>query len=53
MGELKPCPFCNWPAELVAGSDEPYWVQCTDCGAQGAPEGTTEEAIKAWNTRHD
>ncbi len=49
--DLKPCPFCKWPAHLVAGSDEPFWVECIDCCAQGAPEATIGDAIAAWNTR--
>lgn len=53
QSELKPCPFCGWATGLsVFDSGElPYWVECPDCCAQGAPEGTKVEAITAWNTR--
>lgn len=53
QSELKPCPFCGWATGLSVfdGGDQPYWVECPDCCAQGSPEETKAEAITAWNTR--
>lgn len=51
MSEIKLCPFCNWPAVLFDTQEPPYWVECTDCFAQGAPEDSREEAIASWNRR--
>lgn len=48
---LQGCPFCGWPAALFDSSEAPFWVECSDCFAQGAPEDTATEAIAAWNRR--
>ncbi len=48
---LKPCPFCQWPAFVFDSGDDPYWVDCSECGSEGPPEDTREAAIAAWNTR--
>ena len=54
--ELLPCHFCGGEARL---SDETYgvtfmsWVYCPNCDAQGAPRHIEQEAIEAWNTRHE
>lgn len=53
MTELLNCPFCGWATGLSVfdGGDQPYWVECPDCCAQGSPEETKAEAIAAWNAR--
>ena len=50
--KLKPCPFCGGEAEKQWGMMAIYWVECTDCGAEGSQHGSLEEAIAAWNTRN-
>lgn len=66
MSELKNCPFCgnkniildddNDPAVYVLQS-ELHIVVCDfnqgGCGASTGWEATKEQAIKAWNQRHD
>ena len=54
--KLKPCPFCNSPAQVVRCKDGRYVIGCTDdkCYAFSGISwvyGTKESAIKAWNTR--
>jgi len=62
--ELLPCPFCGGEATLGdyfqeasdLGNDESWWLaQCDHCGIAlpNTDSPTKEEAIKAWNTRHE
>lgn len=53
QSDLKPCAFCGWATGLSVfdGGDQPYWVECPDCCAQGSPEETKAGAIAAWNAR--
>lgn len=61
--ELKPCPFCGEPVELVESQKE--WVRCTQKDPEKCylrlgyyplrtfpPREHREMQIKAWNTRH-
>ena len=55
MEELKPCPFCGGAAHLIVLTSLPPMYQVAHvCKvvAQGAKD-TAEEAIEAWNTRHE
>ena len=51
--ELKPCPFCGGPAELIFphDGDRPY-VMCVLNFCSGTQK-TAEHAIAAWNRRAD
>lgn len=50
--ELKPCPFCSGPAELIQTPMSEYIVRCENCWAQtGRGVGDPGHAIAAWNTR--
>ncbi|AOM39662.1 Lar family restriction alleviation protein [Xenorhabdus hominickii] len=51
--KLKPCPFCNSEhAEMNSYSDDTwFFVQCTDCNANGPEEDTAANAEIAWNWR--
>lgn len=58
MSELLPCPFCG--SIRVSGvtlSDETRMFRefgcCEDCGASTTTYATKQEAIDAWNTRHE
>ena len=61
MTKLKPCPFCGNTDELEGLSVVKdrfryscscnHYVHCMACFADGPPEETEEEAIKAWNER--
>ena len=52
--ELLPCPFCKSTRTKVwFESDHYYHVRCMTCFAQGPTENTDQEAISAWNTRHE
>lgn len=54
--KLKPCPFCgNNNAIPQSVGAESFWrIWCSHCGAEGpSPRISKEEAIKAWNTRHE
>ncbi|MDC9591695.1 Lar family restriction alleviation protein [Xenorhabdus sp. XENO-10] len=50
-GKLNPCPFCNSEyIDMNSYSDDMwFYVQCTDCGANGPEEDTAEQAKIAWN----
>jgi hypothetical protein len=48
--ELKPCPFCKWPGNLIE-QEGIAWVQCIDCGCDGPTMETGEEAVEMWNRR--
>ena len=56
--ELKPCPFCGG-GEIKVGQPftHKFCVYCDNseggCGAEGGLRASREEAIAAWNTRHD
>lgn len=57
IDELKPCPFCG-DEPALSKSQAPfraeYMVICArGCGACNGWKDTAEEAITAWNTRHD
>ncbi len=53
--KLEPCPFCGGEAELedLGGRDE-YFVYCTNprCGVQQIAKYLPDDAIAAWNARH-
>lgn len=51
--ELKPCPFCGSEARFEVDGER-GWICCSneDCTAWDTEIfSTTDEAIKAWNTR--
>ena len=58
---MKPCPFCGVPIDgemdfhIDYEKDHPswYWFDCGSCGAIGAKELTVDDAIFAWNERHE
>lgn len=57
---IKPCPFCgSKQIGVMARNDHPnlplmYGVTCYDCQAGSCQFfRTKEEAIEAWNTRHE
>lgn len=58
--ELDPCMFCNGSmddGELSALNksvlNETVWfVKCVRCGATGPEKGSRQEAVDAWNTKH-
>lgn len=57
-GEMKDndilaCPFCG--SEKVGCYESwTHWAcQCDECGATMVKRGSREEAIEAWNTRHE
>lgn len=49
---LKPCPFCGgwagWAHDITLA-----WIECGNCGAQGASWSRfrEEKAAQSWNTR--
>ena len=57
--DLKPCPFCGEPGELVDQEDHKWYAQCGSqvascCQIPNQRYGsfrTPEAAAKAWNTR--
>lgn len=56
---LLPCPFCGektrlHPGDILAEKHEPdsFRASCRGCRAESAVFGTSEEAIAAWNRRH-
>ena len=60
MSELLPCPFCDGEARLLGGGiidgiERGYTVECHDCHASTKRFGAdnAQEAIEAWNTRHE
>lgn len=67
MPDLKPCPFCGGPGLLIELSISTRCIQCHACQARTATykdwikyengkyvgEWATEEAVKAWNERHN
>ena len=57
MEELKKCPFCGNSATLHKWSIKVWYVECDSCISStttaSAPSTCKQEAIKAWNTRHN
>lgn len=54
MAELKPCPFCGSPAELLHTKTWDYFVRCTDRGCAARTRQYHENetgAVNAWNAR--
>jgi predicted nucleic acid-binding Zn-ribbon protein len=52
MGELKPCPCCDAPAELVCeDSPQVCYVGCTKCGLATDTDFEESVAIEDWNRR--
>ncbi len=55
--KLKPCPFCGGKAKLsnIGAQAGLFCVKCDDCWAKSifVDSHKQEEAIKAWNTRHE
>lgn len=54
--ELAPCPFCDYPAELIpvaAGNSVRFVAECINhgCHVRTPLFGSHAEAIAAWNTR--
>lgn len=46
--ELLPCPFCGRDGGRIRPGHQ---VLCAWCWAEGPEEGTTDEAMSAWNRR--
>jgi hypothetical protein len=51
--ELKPCPFCGEPVELISDEYDGDIIICTDCGFFMNISGydSIEEAVEIWNRR--
>ncbi|MDE9446874.1 Lar family restriction alleviation protein [Xenorhabdus bovienii] len=51
--KFKPCPFCNSVCTEMNSHSDDIWffVQCTDCNADGPEEDTAANAEIAWNRR--
>lgn len=60
MTDAKPCPFCGsndlfmfaYPYRRKPGLRGCY-VRCNRCGASSGNHETVEDAVKAWNERHN
>ena len=51
MIELKPCPFCGYPAHWVNGvSEDLGFIICENCHAK--IEGYIDECYEKWNRRY-
>lgn len=55
--KLKPCPMCGVEARIDVMNTMPatdfkhvYFVEC-ECGTDGPPKDTVEDAIATWNRR--
>lgn len=48
--ELKPCPFCGGPAEIISGPPGCHYIRCQCCHASTDDRGY-DRAIRSWNTR--
>ena len=50
--QLKPCPFCAGPAEIIDAVNE-AWAHCLDerCNGSGPMRPAPSRAIVAWNRR--
>lgn len=58
MDDIRECPFCGGKAEFqsVGASQGSYCIKCLKCWAKSIflrGEGSKDELIKAWNTRHE
>ena len=51
--ELKPCPFCGGTDQRVKSSGRWGWFVSCRCCAVGPSTASREEAVEAWNKRHD
>ena len=55
--ELKPCPFCGDESSVQTSGIKPnsyqYMVMCRSCNACKGWKNTYDEALTAWNTRHE
>ena len=51
MDELKPCPFCGNPVEIVPEGDY-VEIVCEECGI-AMDRGSYERVIEDWNRRAD
>lgn len=54
--DLKPCPFCGYQVDLLESTPSGpagIRVYCRGCGAKGRAENSSDDAIKAWNTRYE
>lgn len=63
VADLRACPFCGGPAELVTGGNYTAFVKCLICSATGksfstneagnqeARQETEKRATIAWNMR--
>lgn len=52
--KLLPCPFCG--SDLMVIVPDTYdtrYVRCSDCFSKGEPRATEDDAIDAWNARHN
>lgn len=50
--ELKPCPFCGMTAVITNDYDK-YRVHCLNCFGTTSHVSSPDEAIAAWNRRHN
>ena len=53
--ELKPCPVCGSPAEIVDVSDHYYdgtafYVGCSECAIRGGEHDRYRDAVREWNS---
>jgi Lar family restriction alleviation protein len=62
MSELKPCPFCGGDTVMIPGYETdgkktyvPNWfvAKCCNCYCMTAKLYTEQDAISAWNKRHE
>ena len=53
--ELLPCPFCGGEARHYAPGPVEHHVECTNSKCYAVTHGwsSKEQAIEAWNTRHE
>lgn len=56
MIELKPCPCCGAPGEMMGPTPvlDRFWVQCVEwprCGLQTRTAATEQAAADRWNRR--
>ena len=49
--QLKPCPCCKGPAEVIQNVQGGFYVRCEDCWLRSRDEASPTEAITAWNQR--
>lgn len=54
--KLKPCPFCGGEAEICHRTDPDAvvsYARCIKCGTTSVPFLVSQDAVRAWNTRHE